>query len=161
MTETTPDTRSTSQHRLSNWFFMKIAGKRLRAYSVVEHVGRRSGREYQTPVGAYPLGDGFVVAILYGSGSQWVRNAFANGGFTLRTKGRDYLLERPEIIPSSWALPRVSAPVAMDAQAPGDRGVRVGTSGHAGSPRRRSVGRAHESLASATEPVARPCFDGR
>ncbi len=77
----------------------------LRAYSVVKHVGRRSGREYQTPVGAYPLGDGFVVAILYGSDSQWVRNAFATGGFTLRTKGRDYPLERPEIIPSARALP--------------------------------------------------------
>ncbi len=105
MTETTPDTRDTSQHRRSNWFFMKIAGKGLRAYSVVKHVGRRSGREYQTPVGAYPLGDGFVVAILYGSDSQWVRNAFATGGFTLRTKGRDYPLERPEIIPSARALP--------------------------------------------------------
>ena len=81
MTQTGPDARDTSQHRLSNWFFMKIAGKGLRAYSVVKHAGRRSGQECQIPVGAYPLGDGFVVAILDGSGSQWVRNAFANGGF--------------------------------------------------------------------------------
>jgi deazaflavin-dependent oxidoreductase (nitroreductase family) len=98
------DTREGQQHRRSNQLFLTIAGKLLRAYSIVEHVGRRSGREYQTPVGAYPLGDGFVVAILYGVHSEWVRNTFAGGGFTLRTKGRDYLLERPEIVPASHAL---------------------------------------------------------
>ena len=33
-----------------------------------------------------------------------VRNVIAAGRFTLRTKGRDYLLERPEIIPPAQAL---------------------------------------------------------
>jgi deazaflavin-dependent oxidoreductase (nitroreductase family) len=97
-------------HRRSNRFFLVIAGRRLRAYSIVTHVGRRSGREYRNPVGAYPLGDGFVIAVLYGNDSQWVRNVMANGGLRLRTKGRDYQLKRPEIIPRSQALvayPRV------------------------------------------------------
>jgi len=34
-----------------------------------------------------------------------VRNVLAAGEFTLRTKGRDYLLERPEIIAPAQALP--------------------------------------------------------
>jgi deazaflavin-dependent oxidoreductase (nitroreductase family) len=76
----------------------------LRAYSIVRHVGRTSGREYRNPVSAYPLGDGFVIPVLYGAQSQWVRNVMAAGRFTLRTKGRDYLLERPEIIPPAQAL---------------------------------------------------------
>jgi deazaflavin-dependent oxidoreductase (nitroreductase family) len=97
-------TEQNSQHSLSNRLFMKIAGRRFRAYSIVTHIGRRSGREYRNPVGAYPLGDGFVLAILYGPESQWVRNVMASGGFTLRTKGYDYQLERPEVIPSSQAL---------------------------------------------------------
>jgi deazaflavin-dependent oxidoreductase (nitroreductase family) len=92
------------QHSRSNRFFLKIAGRQLRSYSIVTHIGRRSAREYRNPVGAYPLGDGFVIALLYGRESQWVRNVIASGGFTLRTKGRDYQLERPEIIPSSQAL---------------------------------------------------------
>ena len=50
----------------SNQLFLKISGRRLRAYSIVKHVGRRSGREYVNPVSAYPLGDGFVITILYG-----------------------------------------------------------------------------------------------
>jgi deazaflavin-dependent oxidoreductase (nitroreductase family) len=90
--------------RVSNRLFLKIAGKRFRAYSILKHTGRRSGREYQNPVSAYPLGDGFVIPVLYGTGSQWVRNVMAAGGFTLRTRGQDVPLGRPEIIPPSRAL---------------------------------------------------------
>ncbi len=96
---------------VANRIFLTIAGRRLRAYSIVKHRGRRSGREYRNPVSAYPYGDGFVVPILYGTGSQWVRNAVATGGFVLRTKGRDIPLYRPEIIPVELvrsALPPVA-----------------------------------------------------
>jgi deazaflavin-dependent oxidoreductase (nitroreductase family) len=75
----------------------------------VRHVGRTSGREYRNPVSAYPLGDGFVIPVLYGAQSQWVRNVMAAGRFTLRTKGRDYQLERPELIPAAQALAAYSA----------------------------------------------------
>jgi hypothetical protein len=89
---------------ISNRIFLKISGGCLRAYSLVRHVGRTSGREYRNPVSAYPLGDGFVIPILYGAQSQWVRNVMAAGRFALRTKGRDYTLERPEIISAAQAL---------------------------------------------------------
>ncbi len=88
----------------ANRIFLAISGRWFRAYSIVRHVGRNSGRAYENPVSAYPLGDGFVIPVLYGAQSQWVRNVMAAGRFTLRTKGRDYPLERPEIIPSAQAL---------------------------------------------------------
>jgi hypothetical protein len=91
--------------RVSNWLFLKISGRRLRAYSIVRHVGRTSGTEYRNPVSAYPLGDGFVIAVLYGVQSQWVRNVIAVGRFVLRTKNSDVSLERPEIIAAAQALP--------------------------------------------------------
>jgi len=91
--------------RVSNRIFLKISGRRLRAYSIVRHVGRTSGSEYRNPVSAYPLGDGFVIAVLYGIQSQWVRNVMEAGRFVLRTKDRDYPLERPEIISPAQALP--------------------------------------------------------
>jgi deazaflavin-dependent oxidoreductase (nitroreductase family) len=89
---------------LSNRIFLKVSGRSLRAYSIVRHVGRTSGREYRNPVSAYPLGDGFVIAVLYGAQSQWVRNVMAAGRFVLRTKGSDHPLERPQIIPPAQAL---------------------------------------------------------
>lgn len=89
---------------LANRGFLMISGRWFRAYSIVRHVGRTSGRAYQNPVSAYPLGDGFVIPVLYGTQSQWVRNVMAAGRFTLRTKGRDYPLERPELIAPAQAL---------------------------------------------------------
>jgi deazaflavin-dependent oxidoreductase (nitroreductase family) len=89
---------------LANRILLMISGRWFRAYSIVRHVGRTSGRAYQNPVSAYPLGDGFVIPVLYGTQSQWVRNVMAAGRFTLRTKGRDYPLERPELIPPAQAL---------------------------------------------------------
>lgn len=95
---------------LSNRIFLTISGKWFRAYSIVRNVGRTSGRQYRNPVSAYPLGDGFVIAVLYGAKSNWVRNVMAAGGYTLQTKGRDYQLERPEIITPAQALPAYPAP---------------------------------------------------
>ena len=89
---------------LANRVFLLVSGRWFRAYSIVRHVGRTSGRAYQNPVSAYPLGDGFVIPVLYGTQPQWVRNVMAAGRFTLRTKGRDYPLERPELSPPGQAL---------------------------------------------------------
>jgi len=92
--------------KMANRAILKIAGRGLRAYSVLKHVGRRSGREYLTPVTAYPLGDGFVFALLYGDGANvdWCRNVMAAGTCTLRTLGREITLEKPEMITASQAL---------------------------------------------------------
>jgi hypothetical protein len=89
---------------LANRMFLAISGRWFRAYSIVGHAGRVSGREYRNPVSAYPLGDGFVIPVLYGIESQWVRNVMTVGRLTLRTKGRDHLLQRPEFIPPAQAL---------------------------------------------------------
>jgi deazaflavin-dependent oxidoreductase (nitroreductase family) len=88
----------------SNRLLLRIAGRSLRAYSIVKHYGRRSGREYVNPVSAYPLGDGFVIAILYGLDSQWVRNVVTTGRVKLVTRGREHLLERPQVVPPEQAL---------------------------------------------------------
>jgi hypothetical protein len=93
-------------NRRANAFFLKISGRRLRAYSMLKHVGRSSGREYITPLSAYPLGDGFVMALLYGDATNvdWCRNIMAVGRCVLKTRGQEYELEKPEILPASKAL---------------------------------------------------------
>jgi len=90
----------------SNAFFLKIAGGRFRAYSALKHIGRSSGREYITPLSAYPLGDGFVMPLLYGDAAtvDWCRNVMAAGGCVLKTRRQEYVLQKPEIIPASKAL---------------------------------------------------------
>jgi hypothetical protein len=82
----------------------KIAGTRLGMLyfnlSTLHHIGRRSGRAYTTPLSAYPLGDGFVLAVAYPE-VDWCRNILAAGTCLLTWNGEDYLLERPEMIPLS------------------------------------------------------------
>jgi deazaflavin-dependent oxidoreductase (nitroreductase family) len=67
--------------------------------AVIRHRGRTSGRPYETPVGAVATDDGFVIALVYGSRTQWLQNVLASGSATLVHEGRTYQVDRPEIIP--------------------------------------------------------------
>jgi hypothetical protein len=49
----------------------KHAGQRRSVTALLTHEGRRSGKTYQTPLGAQPYGDGFVVSLPYGSHTDW------------------------------------------------------------------------------------------
>jgi hypothetical protein len=97
---------ATRMAKRANPVTLKLAGKYFRSLSILKHVGRRSGREYATPVAAFPLGDGFVFALLYGDLTQvdWCRNVMSAGQCTLKTLKIEYRLERPEIIAASKAL---------------------------------------------------------
>lgn len=56
--------------------------------AVAVHRGRRSGREYQTPVTVFRTRDGFIIALTYGPDTDWVKNIQAAGGCELRTRGQ-------------------------------------------------------------------------
>jgi deazaflavin-dependent oxidoreductase (nitroreductase family) len=63
----------------------------------VVHRGRRSGREYQTPVNVFRTGDRYLFALTYGPGSDWVQNVLAAGGCELRTRRRTIALTDPRV----------------------------------------------------------------
>jgi len=64
-------------------------------FGIVEHVGRRSGRRYRTPVNVFRRGNRYVFALTYGTESEWVRNVLAAGGCTLVSRGRRTNLVEP------------------------------------------------------------------
>ena len=64
---------------------------------VVYHRGRKSGRCYHNPIIVFRQDRGFVVALTYGSQSDWVKNVLAAGECDLRTRGRRYHLINPTI----------------------------------------------------------------
>jgi deazaflavin-dependent oxidoreductase (nitroreductase family) len=70
----------------------------LPGLAVVSHVGRRSGRTYRTPVSLFRRGDGYVIALVYGADSQWVRNVLAADGVDIETRGRRLHLVGPEMV---------------------------------------------------------------
>ncbi|GLI26506.1 hypothetical protein ARHIZOSPH14_07480 [Agromyces rhizosphaerae] len=78
---------------------LKTAGKKGEETSVIHHVGRSTGTEYSTPIGAKPTAGGFVVALPYGSGAQWVRNVVAAGSAVLEHDGETHVVHDPAIVP--------------------------------------------------------------
>lgn len=78
---------------------LRTAGTPGSEAAVIRHSGRTSGRSYQTPVGAEPTEDGFVVALVYGSRSDWLRNVLASGSATVVHQGVANPVDRPEVVP--------------------------------------------------------------
>jgi hypothetical protein len=82
---------------------LKTAGTAGGPASIIEHTGRTSGRAFQTPATATQTADGFVIALPYGPGTDWVKNILASGSATLVHEGQTYALEKPEVIPIAVA----------------------------------------------------------
>jgi deazaflavin-dependent oxidoreductase (nitroreductase family) len=66
-------------------------------FGAVYHRGRRSGREYRTPIKVFRHGNGYLVSLPYGSESDWVKNVLAAGGCDLVTRGRRVHLVEPRV----------------------------------------------------------------
>ncbi|ROS73639.1 nitroreductase family deazaflavin-dependent oxidoreductase [Cellulomonas sp. PhB143] len=85
-----------SNKRLLNPVVLRVATG-LGPMAVVRHTGRRSGREYRTPVFAFAYRDGAqvrtVLALTYGPDVDWVRNVEAAGTFELERRGTTYVVD--------------------------------------------------------------------
>jgi deazaflavin-dependent oxidoreductase (nitroreductase family) len=89
--------------RVTRPLALRSAGKEGANTSVVHHIGRRSGRTYQTPVVAAKHNDGFVIALPYGERTDWLKNVFAAGSATLVIHGNTFRVDTPEVIPMAEA----------------------------------------------------------
>ena len=78
---------------------LRTAGSAGSDKALLRHVGRASGRSYETPVLAAPAEDAFVIALPYGMKTDWVRNVLVAGGATLIIDGNSYELDQPEVLP--------------------------------------------------------------
>jgi deazaflavin-dependent oxidoreductase (nitroreductase family) len=82
----------------------------LPGFAVVVHRGRRSGREYRTPVNAFRTQDGYRIALTYGAESDWVRNVLAAGECELTVRRRRVRVVEPRLGAAAarrWAPPVV------------------------------------------------------
>jgi deazaflavin-dependent oxidoreductase (nitroreductase family) len=76
---------------------MRPLVRHLPGFGVVHHVGRRSGRPFETPVNLFPVSGGFVIALTYGSHTDWVRNVVAAGECGIETRGLLVHCADPEV----------------------------------------------------------------
>jgi deazaflavin-dependent oxidoreductase (nitroreductase family) len=76
--------------KILNPFTLSFAGRRGSIYTAFVHEGRRTGKNYATPVLVYRQGDAFVAPLPYGEHVDWLRNVQAAGGCTVIWQGQAY-----------------------------------------------------------------------
>jgi deazaflavin-dependent oxidoreductase (nitroreductase family) len=65
-------------------------------FSLVRHVGRKTGRTYETPVILARTPDGFVAELTYGPEVAWFRNVVAAGQCVVVYQGVEHHIDRIE-----------------------------------------------------------------
>jgi deazaflavin-dependent oxidoreductase (nitroreductase family) len=94
--------------KVLNPVMSKFAGRRhFRMAAEVHHVGRRSGREYVTTVGARLDGSGFIIPLTFGNQSDWARNVRAAGRCWIRLGGQHFEVTQPLFLDAADARPMV------------------------------------------------------
>jgi len=78
---------------------LKTAGSPGAFAGVLRHSGRVSGKRYETPLGVVLTEDGFVIALVYGQRTEWLKNVLAAGSAFIIHEGVTYEVDRPEVVP--------------------------------------------------------------
>src|SRR5438105_2427440 len=84
--------------RVTNRLTGRLA-TRLPGFAVVVHTGRKTHRQYRTPINVFRRAGKYVIALTYGPNADWVRNVLADGRCMLHheTRGRAHRLSRPRL----------------------------------------------------------------
>ena len=76
---------------------------------VLSHVGRSSGKAYETPLDAHAVEGGYIFIANYGRDSDWVKNILAAGTAALRVDGDEVALVSPRMVPKDEARQQMAA----------------------------------------------------
>ncbi len=91
----------------------RIASSSFGPFSIVRHVGRRSGKFYETPIIASRASDGFVIELTYGRDVDWHKNLLAAGGCTIIWHGREYAINKIEPLDAETGLAAFPPPARL------------------------------------------------
>jgi len=105
-----PDRIRTFNKYVTNRVLRGFASCSRGPFAIIRHVGRRSGKPYETVIMVWPTGDGFVIALTYGTKVDWYRNMLAAGGGTVFWHRKVYAVGKPEPIDAKTALPAFPTP---------------------------------------------------
>lgn len=81
----------------------------LPGFGILLYRGRKSGKDYRTPMNVFRQGNEYVFALTYGPDVEWVKNIVVAGECHLLTRGRTLRLIGPRFIhdPSRRLMPPV------------------------------------------------------
>ena len=73
-------------------------------FALVRHVGRKSGKLYETPIIVQPTSGGFVIELTYGDQVDWYRNVRAAGGCGILYHRVEYVIDGFEAMDAAAGL---------------------------------------------------------
>lgn len=74
---------------------------------ILEHAGRKSGKQYRTPLNVFPTEDGVVIVLTYGPNRDWLKNITAAGRAHIKSHGKTTEFVDPVVVPKSEAAQSV------------------------------------------------------
>jgi deazaflavin-dependent oxidoreductase (nitroreductase family) len=74
---------------------------------ILEHVGRKSGKPYRTPLSVFSTGEGVAIMLTYGPNRDWLKNLQSAGGGRLRRYGKTFELTDPRVVSKAEAAQSV------------------------------------------------------
>jgi deazaflavin-dependent oxidoreductase (nitroreductase family) len=87
---------------------------RLPPFGILEHVGRRSGRTYRTPLNVFPADidgqPGVAILLTYGPDRDWLKNLHAAGGGQLQRNGKTFNVSQPQTVTRARAAQHITGP---------------------------------------------------
>ena len=105
-----PQSIARFNRRVTNRATRLFAG-RAPGFAIVVHNGRKSGKEYRTPLNAFSTTDGFAIALTYGPDTDWAKNVLAAGGCTLIYRGKSIAFAEPRLSTVEKESEKFPAPV--------------------------------------------------
>lgn len=82
---------------------MRPLARLVPGLGIVIHRGRKTGREFRTPVTMIVSGGRIVVPLAHGEGVNWVRNVLAVGVAEVEQLGKRRTISNPRVVDSSSA----------------------------------------------------------
>ena len=76
-------------------------------FGILEHVGRKSGKTYRTPLNVFDTDDGVAILLTYGPNRDWLKNITAADSARMRRHGRTFEVTNPRVMSKEEAAPSV------------------------------------------------------
>ena len=87
-----------------NRLTVRLAHSGRGPFSLVRHVGRKSGTVFETPIILATTDGGFVAELTYGDRVNWYRNIVAAGSCDVVVRGVPHHIDRIERMPAAAGL---------------------------------------------------------
>lgn len=77
-------------------------------FGILEHVGRKSGKTFRTPLTVFSTTDGVAILLTYGPDRDWLKNITAAGGGRIKRHGRTFEVTDPRLVSKAEAAQHVT-----------------------------------------------------